>query len=329
MVEGAAETPELEKALQDLLGPNRDRREAAHEALVTIASDPARRGALAERIRPLLGSAEPDVRGTSYVILALATGETAVSTLQTHLNEPDAGARSDLAHALSLCDEAGRPLLAGMLRDPVFEVRFEAACSLASASDERGLEVLLQALEIPPARFQALSALQKLSNRRALEPVQKLFRKFFISGFDRTGAAGVLAKLGNEEARDWLVRRVAKRRGDDRGLAIELVGELRLMGATEALVETLRDRGDLFRGAAARALGMLGDDRLRDMLVAILMSEEEDPETRMDAAEGLMHMGTHRARLALQEAAGEVQNAELREVVAEALRQLEAQGERE
>src|SRR5688572_32069448 len=43
-------------------------------------------------------------------------------------------------------------------------------------------------------------------------------------------------------------------------------------------------------------------------LVAILMSEEEDPETRMDAAEGLMHMGTHRARLALQEAAGEVQD---------------------
>ncbi len=329
MVDVATETPDMEKALQELLGPNRERRAAAHEALVTLAGDPAHRAALAQRIAPFIGSAEPDVRGTTYVLLALATGAEAIPALESRLDEPDAGARSDLAHAMSLVGPGGRTLRAKLAGDLIFEVRFEAACALAATGDERGLDVLHQALDVPNARFQALSALQKLSNRRAFEPVQKLFRKFFISGYDRTGAAGVLARLGDEEARSWLVRRVGKRRGDDRGLAIEIAGELRLMGAIDALVETLRDRTDDFRGAAARALGMMGDERLREMLVALLSAEDEDPETRKDAAEGLMHMGTHQARLALEAAAESVQHAEVREVVLEALRELSAKGEME
>ncbi|HCF60817.1 MAG TPA: PBS lyase, partial [Myxococcales bacterium] len=131
------------------------------------------------------------------------------------------------------------------------------------------------------------------------------------------------ARLGDADARRWLVERVARRKGADRGLAVEIVGELGVGEALPALLEALGDRKDPFRGACLRVLGMLGDQAHRELIEKALFDTTEEVEVRMDAAEGLMNLGGPEARAALERALGGTDDEELREVVSEAIAQLD------
>jgi HEAT repeat protein len=308
---------ELDVILLDLVSGNNAATDRARDRLLDLAREDAQRQAVSEATKPLLTHESARVRGMAFVILAEALGEEAIPLLSDHLDEKDAGARYDLVHALGAA--GAREPLVRLVADPVQEVRFLAAVELAAVGNGAGVPALLEGLSWAQTRFQALSALYRLGERSAVEPARKLLHRVFVGPFERTAAAGLLARLGDDEARAFLVRRVASRRGDDRGLAIELVGDLRLLGATDALVATLQDRRDVFRGAAARALGMIGDDRLREFLVRVLLDEKDDPDTRSDAAEGLLHLGTPLARQALEAATREIKDGEVLAVVREAL----------
>ena len=312
----------LDHTLEDLASGKRRRQAAAHEALMQMAEGSVWKDDLVLRLPALFSHPSAQVRGTAYLALATATGKDALPLLQEHLDEGEADARLDLAQALAALGEPARGLLQRLVKDEIFEVRFAAAGGLVPLGDPAAADVLLEALGHSDVRYLALSALQRLADPRALAPTRKLFAKRFLSAYERIAAAGVLARLGDPQGRDWLVERIARRKGADRGLAIEVAGEQKLREAVGPLKEALGDRRDQFRGACARVLGMMGDPGLREPLEALLFDTTEEVETRMDAAEGLMNLGTPEAREALERALGETNDEELREVVREALAQL-------
>ncbi|HZI05080.1 MAG TPA: HEAT repeat domain-containing protein, partial [Archangium sp.] len=192
-----------------------------------------------------------------------------------------------------------RGLLARALEDPVFEVRFEAARGMAALKHSAGLEVLVEALEEELLRFRALGALAELGDARALPAVQRLFRRFMLPAFDRTQAAGVLAKLGDAEGATWLLKRTQRKRwswAQDRALAVELCGEVKVPGALERLHTIITNPKDDCRGAAARGLGRLADPKALPWLLALLDEPGVHEDYRLDAAEGLWLLGIPEGR---------------------------------
>jgi len=317
---------ELEQALENLLSGQRRRRAAGRDALLDLAEDSAKAEDVARGAEGLLSHKDATVRGTALLALALARGEAALAALEAHAADSDLEVLTDLAHAAKILGPPGRSLMSRLLTDKSIEVRFPAALGLAELEDKAGIEVLIQALELPRMRYQALAALQSLADTRALEPARRLFKKrFFVNDYERVAAAGVLASLGDAEGKAWLVERIARRKGMDRGLAIELAGELKLREAIPALEATLGDKEDVFRGAAVRALGMMGASAFLPRMVAILSDDTDDSAARMDAAEGLMHLGTPEAKAALEKVASTA-DLEVREVVLQALDELRKAG---
>ncbi len=192
--------------------------------------------------------------------------------------------------------------------------RAAAACALALRGDPRALDALIDCLKVKALRYPCLEALRHLDDRRAVPSVRALFEKRFLSVFDRTQAAGLLAQQGDEAGRRHLLVRLGRRRrDDDRGLAIELAADLKLDEAVPELETIAADPRDLFRGAALKALATLRPGATRPRLVALVTNAEEDPDVRADAAEALHALGGAGVREALEVAAGG-DDAELAEV---------------
>lgn len=290
-------------ALADLTSGRRGCQAAGHERILQMcAPDSLWRAALLGRLDAMLAHKSAQVRGTAYLALATAQRGAALPKLLEHLDEPEADARLDLVEALALLGEVARAPLLRFLSDELFEIRFAAAGGLLDFGDPRCFDALREGLGFSDTRYLALSGLYRLGDPRALEPARAIFGKLFISGFERVAAAGLLAKLGDGEGRRFLLERLRHRRALDRGLALELLGELRAAEAYEAVRAVLLDRRDPFRGAAARALGCLGNPEALELLAATLDNGDEEPELRMDAAEGLMNLKTESALQALRAA---------------------------
>lgn len=290
-------------AIADLTSGRRARQAAGHERILQmIGPDSLWREALLKRLDGMLAHENAQVRGTAYLALATDRRAAALPQLIEHLAEPEGDARLDLVEALSLVGEEARDLLVRFLSDELFEIRFAAAGGLIEVGEPRCFEVLCEGLGFSDTRYLALSGLYRLGDARALEPARAVFGKLFISRFERAAAAGLLAKLGDEEGRRFLVDRLRHRRGLERGLVLEILGELKAADAYETIRAVLLDRRDPFRGAAARALGCLGNPDALGVLAATLGNPDEETELRMDAAEGLMNLGTAEARQALEAA---------------------------
>ncbi len=293
----------VDEAISDLTSRRRSRQEAGHERLLQMSDpDSLWHDALLQRLDELLAHKNAQVRGSAYLALANAAGEGALSTLLEHLDESEGDARLDLVEALSMAGRPAWPTLEKFLGDELFEIRFAAAGGLIESGHARCYDVLREGLGFDDTRYLALSGLYRLGDRRALTPARAIFGKLFVSGFERVAAAGVLAKLGESDGRRFLIDRAERRRGLERGLAIEILGELKVAEAFDALLLSLRDQRDPFRGASARSLGSLGRAEALEPLKAILLDAGEDPDLRMDAAEGLMNLGTAEARDVLQSA---------------------------
>jgi HEAT repeat protein len=193
-------------------------------------------------------------------------------------------------------------------------LRAAAACALALRDDPRAIDALVDCLQVKALRYPCLEALRHLDDRRAVPAVRAIFEKRFLSVFDRTQAAGLLAQQGDEAGRRHLLARLTRRRrDDDRGLAIELAADLKLDDAVPELERIAADRADLFRGAALKALAALRPEATRPHLVALVRDAEEDPDVRADCAEALHALGGAGVREALEVAAA-ADDAELAEV---------------
>jgi HEAT repeat protein len=187
--------------------------------------------------------------------------------------------------------------LAAALEDEQFSIRFEAARGMAQLQHPAGLEVLVQALEDAELRFRALGALALLNDSRAVPAIRRVFDRWLLPPFERTQAAGALARLGDEAGATHLLARTRKRWSPDRALAVELAGEVHAPGALERLSEIVVDSKDTCRGAAARGLGRLGDPKALAVLEPLVDAPGLDDDFRLDIAEGLCLLGGEQARV--------------------------------
>jgi HEAT repeat protein len=299
-------------------------REDAVSLLVELTGAPELHSRLKLLVGPLLEDPQPMVRAGAVAALRALTPEAEVlAAFDRPLSDPDARVRREAIRGLAQAEQpgcAGR--LAQALSDPDAQVAFEAAVGLAALRDAAGTALLLQGLDDKYRRFAALGALAQLGEKRAQAPAERLLKAFFASEFERTQAAGLLAKLGAEAGRAFLLDRVKRKRADDRGLAMELCGEHRVLAAIPALREALASPDDPCRGPAARSLGLLGEDPRG--LIALAQDASADDGARCDAMEGLMFLGTPEATAALESLRKSEPRQELREAAGDALRWLAA-----
>jgi HEAT repeat protein len=285
-----------------------------------LATNPETRDAVGPHLVRLTEDPDAEVRAVacSGVASALPAAD-ALRVLSKCADDPQPNVRAfAVRSAAGLGVPEARSLLANGLEDDELPVRFEAALGLAMLRHPAGFEVLLSALSKSELRYDALSALFALGDTRALPKVRSVFRKFFLDDFERTQAAGTLARLGDEAGKTYLLHRIEVRRAFDRGLAIELCGEIPVLDAKPCLLRTISDRGDRFRGAAARALGAMQSPEALKVLRGVLQDENEDPDVRMDAVDGLLRLATPEARSAILEGAQSVRDAEVRSAATDA-----------
>jgi HEAT repeat protein len=279
-------------------GKRDEERAAAASELCEMAAAVEDRADFAADIPRLLADPLIPVRrcGLALAATVLSASE-AIPLLSERLRDPSGEIRTEAAGRLADLSVAEvRAPLASVLEDPIFAVRFEAARGMASLRHPSGLSTLVEALSKGDYRFRALGALAELGDPQALPAVKALFKKWLLPAFERTQAAGVLARLGDEEGSRHLLKVAAGRWSTDRAMALEMCGEIRVPGAFEALERTVRASADPCRGAAARGLGRLGEARAVPALVALLQESSAPEDFRLDAAEGLCRLGSPEAR---------------------------------
>jgi HEAT repeat protein len=193
------------------------------------------------------------------------------------MSSPEAGERSDAACAVGdrlrsreLLELEGpvREHLAGLLRDPVGTVRFEAAMALAEAQDPRATEVLIAALSSRTLRLDATRALGASGDRRAVEPLTRIMKRWLMPWADRLQAGAALCLLGDPAGAAYLKSRLASSRHAERAAALHFLGEARHPEARGILESILADITHPLRDVAARALGLLGDPGAKRALEA-------------------------------------------------------------
>lgn len=293
--------PAREAALLALERETRlDLRAEAADTLCDLAFDApadARADFAADVVR-LLADKQDEVRcaGLALAALVLPAAE-ARDVLTRHLSDKVTRVRVEAAGRLAdLALPDARGALAAALQDPALSVRFEAARGMASLKHTAGLEVLVEALDDPDLRFRAASALAQLGDKSAIPALKKAFSSWFVPPFDKTQLAGALAALGDADGVAHLFKRAGKKWTMDRSMAVELLGEVKAPGALTRLLEILANPDDPARGAAARALGRLGDPAAELPLAGMLGARDVTDDLKLDAAEGLLLLGTPTAR---------------------------------
>ncbi|HEY8207827.1 MAG TPA: HEAT repeat domain-containing protein [Myxococcaceae bacterium] len=289
----------------------------AAETLVHLAADHTDRyEELRFAIPQLLEDKQSGVRRAVVTLAALVLPDPEGDEfLAARLRDPSEEVRMEAAGQLADRGKPSlRPALAVALEDAAFMVRFEAARGMAALHHSAGLDVLSEGLDHDTLRFRAISALAELGDPKAIPALKKVFKKWLIQSFDRTQAAGALARLGDAEGADYLLQRTrARGTPPDRPMAVELCGEVKLPGALPRLLEIVADKADAARGAAARGLGRLGDLAALPALAAVLEDLEAPEDLTLDAAEGLCRLGGVEARAKVEAALSRARSDEERE----------------
>ncbi len=271
---------------------------------------------LGDRLAPLAERKEGWIRERGIRLLAALKKEAVLPVLEAHAADAEPEVRAAVEDVAEDLGEAGRPLLRQLVKDSDLAVRFWAAAALAEAQIGDGYEVLVEGLATTATRFEALQGLRRLGDRRAEPSVRKVMGKWFLPALDRVAGEGVLASFGDAGAKERLVKELTRRRSDVRGLAMEMVGEMKLSEGLPVLEAVAKDPGDDHRGAAVMALGSTRDDRYLERLAGLLRDTALDPDLRADAAWALHLLGTEAAQAVLKEAAASEKHA----TVAEELR---------
>ncbi len=274
----AAERAEIADSLCDL----------ASEAAVSL------RSAFDIGVVRLLADKQTEVRCAGLALASLILKPSAAKDiLVRHVTDEIVRVRVEAAGRLADLElPEARGALAAVLQDVSLNVRFEAARGMAMLGHAAGFEVLVEALDDVDLRFRAASALAVLGKTDAIIPLKRAFSSWFLSAFDKTQLAGALAVLGDADGLAHLLRRTTRKWSMDRSMAVELLGEINKPETLSRLFEIVQDVNDAARGAAARALGKLAEPKAEAVLVQMLESGDVDEQLKLDAAEGLLLLGS-------------------------------------
>lgn len=212
------------------------------------------------------------------------------------------------------------------------DMRFEAARKLGDARDERAVQPLIEALPDVNSKVQyaAVSALIKIGSPQAASPIidallaspnSRVWEllKLNIGMRLRNGLLDMIAP-GDDHIAARLTAAVSDEKYDEqqRAFIIRLLGRTADVRQVEPLIDTLIQDTHVLQGAAAEALGWIGDERAVAPLLLFLSEGEPSDTLRELAAEALGRIGDRRAVEPLI-AALEDSNEWVRRAAAEAL----------
>lgn len=243
---------------------------------------------------PQLIEALADRNENVAVFAALLLGEIgdrrAAESLVEAMDSPRWPLQLEATHALGKLGDArsARALVTALASTYDFlpDVAAEALIQMGPSA----VEPLIDALEHDAAyaRRMAAKALGEIGDHRAFDPLIDILND--KDEAVRDAAAEALAKMGTPAIRQLV--RVSARREDvsDRiGSVLQKLGR----PAVGALTELLGDGDSTVRGAAAEALGQLGDRLAVEPLIAVLSDDEWYVRSR--AAQALGRLGDDRA----------------------------------
>ncbi len=182
-------------------------------------------------------------------------------------------------------------------------VRYEAAQKLGASSDPRAIPPLIAALpdENSKVQYAAFSGLIKLNAYEAAAPILDMLLsdlnsrvwqllKLNIGLRLRTGLLDMMPH-GDAEMTDQLVHSLERRDLDEhqRALFLRLLGRAATADCVEMLIDTLISGSPTLQGAAAEALGYIGDARAVSPLLLFLNDSHD--ALREIAAEALGRIG--------------------------------------
>jgi|GEM_PF-429122 len=144
---------------------------------------------------------------------------------------------------------------------------------LWTKGDVEGLIKALGYEKNPHVREHAASALGKIGDERAVEPLIKR-----LADGDRGvqwSAKSALGNMGNSTVEPLIEALKDENEGVRRG-ATSALGKIGDERAVEPLIEALKDENEEVRGGAALALGKFGDERAVEPLIEALKDENKD-----------------------------------------------------
>jgi HEAT repeat protein len=245
-------------------------------------------------------------------------GEAAIAALERLLGDADALVRHYALMAVGELDPPGAAdAIAACLADRRAEVAAEAAFLLAERGDRRALPVLARTLTHRDLGFEAARLLGELGDPGAIAPLREVLRRWFADPLTRQRAAASLVQLGDESGKAALLKGLRSWRRPVRGFSIQLLGELHVPEAYEAILAVAGRASDYHCCMAARALGHYRDPRAVELLSGLL-AHHEDPDVREDAARALGEIGGAAAREALAAAIDSEGDDTVREAAREA-----------
>jgi HEAT repeat protein len=186
-------------------------------------------------------------------------------------------------------------------------VRYEAAQKLGASNDSRAIQPLIGALPDANSKVQyaAFSGLIKLNAGEAAEPILDLLLtnpdskiwdllKLNIGLRLRTGLLEMMPH-GDEQMAAHIVAALETDSLDDhqRALFVRLLGRTATNDRAEMMIDVLLHGSPVIQGAAAEALGYIGDARGVNPLLLLL--HDSSDELREIAAEALGRIGDARA----------------------------------
>jgi HEAT repeat protein len=161
------------------------------------------------------------------------------------LCDPDAEVRAQVLCGLaSLSEPELTSHFVAALTDASALVRLEAALALAARGDKRGEPELLRALAAGERVIEVARALSELSSTRAVEPLARMARSFFISPHVRAAVGAALVLMGDLRGAEALRRVLTGLRAEARSYAVDLVRETQASDLVPELTRlAVRPRG--------------------------------------------------------------------------------------
>lgn len=189
------------------------------------------------------------------------------------------------------------------------EMRFEAARNLGDYRDDRAVQPLIGALpdDNPKVQYAAFSALVKIGSSEAAHPIiDSLLAspnsrvwdllKLNIGMRLRNGLLDMINR-GDEQIIGRLNDAMDNQRYDEqqRAFLLRMLGRSTDDRHVEPLIDTLIRESQVLQGAAAEALGWIGDNRAVAPLLLFLSEGEPSDALRELAAEALGRIGDNSA----------------------------------
>jgi HEAT repeat protein len=202
-----------------------------------------------EALAEALADGPPDLRVQAATSLAEIDPQRAYEPLVAALRDGDGEVAGAAAVALgAIGDRRAADHLAGLLDHAHPRARFDAGYALAELGDARGQPVLLAFVEDKHMGWDAIDGLRRIGDARAADALAPLLARVLLPWPTKLRVAAAVLALAPEhaaadQARRALVAGLGRRKLDERGLAVQLCGEVGGDWAVEPLRALARGRG--------------------------------------------------------------------------------------